>query len=80
MILCACGTGVGAALGGLHGAAAGFMTAGAVRNLARAKGALSGNDAAEGEGAKSLTIAVLGLAGAGYFIYKAYEARQADRD
>lgn len=73
IILTALGTGVGAALGGLQGAGAGFLIAGSARNLYRAQSGLGSTDT--GESAKSLTLGILGLAAGGYLAYRCFSKK-----
>lgn len=69
IIAAAGGAGVGAALGGPLGAAAGFVATGAVRNLYRAQGIASADPATQNQAARSLAIGVVGLGLAGYLTY-----------
>ena len=74
ILLSAIGTGVGAALGGLQGAGAGFLVTGAARNLYRAQAGLGSSE--NGESAKSLTLGVLGLAAGGYLVYRCFAKKK----
>lgn len=70
------GAGVGALIGGGWGAAAGLLTVGALRNSVRAGRRWSDADPAlRVEARKSAAMAVVGLGAAGYFSYRAYQAR-----
>ncbi len=74
LVMVAAGTGLGAALGGVSGAGAGFLVTGSLRNLYRAHAGLGSDDG--GESAKSLTLGVLGLAAGGYLIYRCFSAKK----
>jgi hypothetical protein len=67
------GAGVGAVLGGPLGAGAGVLALGAACNLYRGQAGL-GSDTPEA--AKRLTLGVLGLAGAGYLVYRCYSKKR----
>jgi len=81
ILMTALGTGVGAALGGVNGAGAGFLFTGAARNLYRAQSGLGSDDGSES--AKSLTLGLLGVALGGYLVYRCFakkKPRNSDAD
>jgi len=71
LIAAAAGACAGAAFGGPLGCVAGLAGVGALRNLYRAQGLGSSDPTEQGDAAKSLAIALVGAAIAGYLGYKA---------
>lgn len=77
LLVAATGTVVGFAAGGLWGAGAGLLMAGALRNAARAKKLWGSADVADREeAASSVTWAIMGGAGGAYLGYRAYQERR----
>jgi hypothetical protein len=70
IIAAAAGAAAGAAFGGPLGCVAGLAGVGALRNLYRVQGLGSSDPAEQGDAAKSLAIALVGGAIAGYLVYK----------
>lgn len=77
LLIAAGGAAVGAMVGGVWGAGAGLLAAGALRNGARAKKLWGSADQTErDEAASSVTMAIVGGASAGYLGYRAYQDRR----
>jgi hypothetical protein len=77
LLIAAAGTAIGATFGGLWGAGAGLLGAGALRNAARARKHWGSEDAAaREEAASSATMAVVGGAASAYLGYRAYQDRE----
>jgi len=71
VLAAAAGAGLGGVLGGPWGVAAGLTGVGAARNLYRAQGIASVDPDERASAAKSIALAVVGFAIAGYLGYKA---------
>lgn len=81
VVVAGVGLGAGALLGGLWGAGSGLLFAGAALNSVRARTLWQATDAdARREAVKTTVMAIVGLAGAGYFGYRAREALYEDAD
>lgn len=77
LLVAAAGLGAGALLGGLWGAGAGLLMAGALRNGARAhKLWQSPDDSDRQEAVSSATMAVIGTGAGGYLAYRAYQEQR----